>query len=106
MIGDVIEVDSPMCEPLEIIEIGIQGPMGPTGPRGLPGAGLISIPFIGVAVGQVITLVDSISGAYYLVINGLVEQATNYSISGNTLVIPAGLVWDGAQCCFYYVNGS
>ena len=63
-----------------------------------------NVSFTGVAAGQSVTLpaAPSASPLMLLIIQGLVENPAEYSISGTTLVIPAGLVWDGAQCQFVF----
>lgn len=74
------------------------------GPPGPPGAAatIDMTTFSGAAAGQEVALAGSPGALQLLVINGRVEFPGNYSISGSTLVIPAGLVWDGAPCMFIY----
>ena len=94
-------------------DVGPPGPTGPagaigqTGPKGPPGAGIFyTVPFTGVASGQTITLPSNIGTLSMLVIEGVVESPTNYSIGAATLGIPPGLVWDGANCQFVFCAPS
>jgi hypothetical protein len=81
---------------------GAAGPQGPAGPVGPAGGSPLTTTFSGLAAGQSIAL-DAEAGVFtLLVINGLVESPQNYSVSGSTLIVPPGLVWDGAVCLFYY----
>lgn len=79
---------------------GVTGPPGPQGPIG-PVAPSYNVPFVGAAAGQSVTL-PATPSAMLLIIQGLVESPTEYSVSGTTLVIPPGLVWDGAECQFVF----
>ena len=79
----------------------VPGPPGPIGPAG-GGSSFATIEFTGVGAGQSVTLASPPGDLKILVINGLVESPVNYSISGANLIVPNGLVWDGAACTFVY----
>lgn len=61
-----------------------------------------TIAFSGLAAGQSVTLPAPVTQLSLLIIQGLIESQSNYSVSGTTLVIPAGLVWDSAECQFVF----
>ena len=77
------------------------GGSGGGGGGGLSGA-LTTVEFTGAAAGQSIAVPNMAGGFGTLVVNGLVENPNNYSLSNGQLVIPAGVVWDGAPCFFVY----
>ena len=61
-----------------------------------------TVPFSGLAAGQVITLPAALTQLSLLFIQGLIESPSNYTVSGTTLTIPPALVWDGAECWFVF----
>ena len=82
---------------------GVAGPAGPAGPPGPigPVAPSYNVSFVGVGAGQSVSL-PAAPSSMLLIIQGLVESPAEYSVSGTTLVIPPGLVWDGAECQFVF----
>jgi hypothetical protein len=58
--------------------------------------------FTGIAAGQTIVLDRTPGGAMLLFVEGLIQSPSNFSVSGTNLVLPPGLVWDGAPCLFVY----
>jgi hypothetical protein len=80
----------------------VRGPEGPPGPPGFNS--VRRVPFVGVGAGQSVTLPVAFAGALaLLIVQGLIENVVNYAVSGTTLTIPPGLVWDGADCTFLYI---
>ena len=79
---------------------GVAGPAGPAGPPGPIGSSY-NVSFVGVGAGQSVSL-PAAPSSMLLIIQGLVESPAEYSVSGTTLVIPPGLVWDGAECQFVF----
>lgn len=58
--------------------------------------------FSGLAAGQTIILDSAVGEFSMLVVQGLIQVPTSYTLSGPVLTIPPGLVWDGAACDFLY----
>jgi hypothetical protein len=95
---------------------GPQGPQGQQGPAGADGANGIdgapgangttavhtTVQFSGVENGQTVQLTSVPLTFQMLVINGLIESPSSYTVIGTSLLIPPGLVWDGAACFFVY----
>ena len=83
---------------------GVAGPAGPAGPQGPigPVAPSYNVSFVGAGAGQSVSLPAAPSSMMLLIIQGLMESPAEYSVSGTTLVIPPGLVWDGAECQFVF----
>jgi hypothetical protein len=61
-----------------------------------------TVPFTGLGAGQTVTLPATPTQLSLLFIQGLIESPTNYSVSGSTLTIPPGLLWDGAECWYVF----
>jgi hypothetical protein len=74
--------------------------LGPVG----QGSGFegFNVPFTGVAAGRTVPLPAKSGSFSILFVQGVFEDPANYSVSGATLTIPAGLVWDGADCLFVF----
>lgn len=88
-------IGSATAPPPEItIEVAVPGSFG---------SGKVhNVPFVGVGAGQTVSLPDAPTQQPMLIIQGLVESPANYAYSGATLMIPAGLVWDGAACLLIF----
>jgi hypothetical protein len=63
---------------------------------------LTTATFTGLAAGQTVTLTSKANLFMMLVVNGLVQAPGSFSVNGYSLIIPPGLVWDGAECFFVY----
>lgn len=108
-------------QPISVVDVvvgpqGAPGPQGQPGPRGLPGpegppgpVGSLSIEtvaFSGLGAGQSVELPAAAASFRLLVVQGLIESPANYSVAGDVLEIPAGVLWDGAECNFVFATAS
>jgi hypothetical protein len=108
----VIDVGATVLLPLlsaTIVQIVDVGPQGAQGPAGTPGGGssvnIVTYEFTSTTeAAQTIPMVDTVLAGLSLFINGLFQSPSGYTISSNSLEIPAELLWVGAECVFQYLS--
>ena len=93
---DVTFVVTPL-RPVQFTSVNIPGPPGSDGST------IVQSQFtITVAGDQSIAMPSQIGSWTSLHVNGLRQDPSSYSYSGNMLQLPGSLIWVGADCLFEY----
>lgn len=74
------------------------------GMQGVPGSARnVTQEFTAGAGGYTVTMAAAIGTWHALFVSGIRQQPSSYSVSGTSLIIPVGLTYAGAVCCFDYL---